>query len=427
MKKHAIGVAIALGMTISCAQAQDNPPYENWVGVFGQYYNADSDKNPPVGGLDTGKGFGGEVGFRFDPQWAVRFELGRVLISNDIASWRDDDGTQIGVDAMYFLEDDLAYLYGGLRDQSLNNDDYRMAAMGVGKHWEVSEKWRVITELGYYFDFGQGFKDYSAKVGVAYLFGSPAPKSNPDSDKDGIYDAVDRCPSTPMGTKVDATGCNVDMDGDGVLNAADKCPATPAGSVVDAMGCAIKDADNDGVLDADDSCPNTEAGVKVNAKGCAVALDSDNDGVLDSQDKCLNTPMTDKVDSDGCSVFEEKEVSMELDILFPNNSSVISNPDSAKIMEFVAFMKRYPNTQAVIEGHSSAVGNADYNQFLSEKRAQSIKALLVEDYRVDASRLEAVGYGESQLKDTSNTPEAHRINRRIEVKVTALVEEKVAR
>lgn len=429
MKKIALCVAAALTVAAASVQAQEAPPYENWVGGFAQYYNADGTKNEPVGGLSDGKGFGAEVGFRFDPAWALRFELGRVLIGHDSGNPQalDDDGTQMGADVMYFLENDAAYLFTGLREQSLISESYRMANVGIGKHWEVSDNIRVITEAAAYHDFGQGHNEFSAKLGLAYIFGAPKTISNPDSDGDGVYDAVDRCPSSPIGQQVDATGCNIDMDGDGVLNAQDQCPMTPAGSKVDARGCAIKDADNDGVLDANDSCPNTAAGVKVNAKGCALNLDTDNDGVLDSKDKCLGTPMSDKVDATGCSVFEKKEVSVSLDMLFANNSSIITNPDSARLQEFVAFMKRYPNTQAVIEGHSSAVGDANYNQMLSEKRAKSVRTLLINDYDVDPARLQAIGYGESRLKNTDNTAEAHRVNRRIEVKVSALVETKATR
>ncbi len=434
MKKLNLCIAAALTVGLSNvgfnhANAQEAPPYESWVGGFAQYYNADSNKHEPIGGLEDGKGFGLEAGFRFDPSWAIRFELGRVLLNhdnnNDLAL--DDDGTQIGADMMYFLEDDVAYLFSGLREQSLGVDDYRMASLGVGKHWVAGDNWRVITELATYYDFGQGHNEFSAKVGLAYIFGANKAVANPDSDGDGVYDAVDRCPGTPAGTQVDATGCNIDMDGDGVLNAQDQCPMTPKGTKVDATGCAIKDGDNDGVIDANDSCPNTAPGVQVNAKGCAVDLDTDNDGVLDSRDKCLNTPSTDRVDADGCSIFEQREVSVGLDILFPNNSSEITNPDDADITEFADFMQRFPNTQAVIEGHTSAVGEAAYNQFLSEKRANAVRDLLINRYGIDAGRLEAVGFGETQLKDTDNTAEAHRINRRIEVSVTALVESKVAR
>lgn len=458
MKKFTLCVASAITMMCSAAQAQEAAPYETWVGGFAQYYSADSDKHEPIGGLDDGRGFGAEVGFRFDPSWAIRFEVGRLLIdkSSSVPLALADDGTQIGADMMYFLEDDLAYLFGGLREQSLQANSYRMGNVGVGKHWEVADNWRVITELAGYHDFGQGYKEMGLKLGVAYVFGTNKTTQNPDSDNDGVYDAVDRCPNTPAGTQVDATGCNIDMDGDGVLNAQDQCPTTKPGVRVDENGCAFKDADNDGVVDANDkcpntkpgaevdamgcadsdndgvidmndSCPNTPAGTKVNVKGCAVDLDLDSDGVLDSQDKCLGTPMTDKVDADGCSIFEQNEVSISLDILFANNSSVVSNPDSPRIQEVAEFMNRFPNTQAVVEGHSSAVGEASYNQFLSEKRAQAVRTLLIEDYGIDADRLEAVGYGESRLKDSSNTAEAHRVNRRIEMKVTATVEVKATR
>lgn len=429
MKKLTLCVAAALTAVASTASAQEAPPYENWVGVFGQYYSADRMKNPEFGGLTDGSGFGIEAGFRFDPSWAMRFEISRLLLDseNDNPFASDDDGTQLGADVMYFIEDDAAYFFGGLRSQSLNADSYRMATAGVGKHWELNENVRVITEVAAYHDFGQKYHEYSAKIGLAYIFGANTVVANPDSDSDGVYDAIDRCPATPAGTQVDATGCNIDMDGDGVLNGQDQCPMTTPGVNVDAKGCEIKDADNDGVVDAMDSCPNTAPGVEVNVKGCAVDLDTDNDGILDSRDNCLGTPMTDKVDADGCSIFEKKEVSVALDMLFGNNSSVITNPDSARIEEFVAFMNRFPNTQAVIEGHSSAVGDADYNMMLSKKRAQSVRTLLINEYRLDSGRIEAIGFGETQLKDKGNTAAANRINRRIEVKVTALVEEKVER
>ncbi|MDT0583501.1 MULTISPECIES: OmpA family protein [Alteromonadaceae] len=429
MKRSLLFSAIALAVASANIQAQEAPAYENWVGGFAQYYSPDSEKPEPLGYLDNGHTFGGELGFRFDPQWAVRFELSRIFLDMQGPNrpGNGDDGTMLGADAMYFLEDDVAYLFGGLREQSIE-DSYRMLSYGVGKHWEASENVRVITELAGYRDFGQAYNEYSVKLGLAYIFGqADSTPVRKDSDNDGVYDAVDRCPTTPAGVQVDATGCNVDTDGDGVLNTADQCPNTPAGTTVTSNGCALKDADKDGVLDANDSCPNTPAGTEVNAKGCAVDLDKDGDGVLDSKDKCLDTPMTDKVDADGCSVLVEKEVSIALDVLFANNSSQIENPESAKILEFVEFMQRYGNTNAVVEGHTSSVGRAEYNQFLSQKRADSVRQMLITKYGIAAERLTAVGYGETQLKDPANTAEAHRVNRRIEVKVSAKVKTKATR
>lgn len=429
MKRSMLFTAVALATLSTTTIAQEAPPYENWVGGFAQFYSPDSDKPEPLGYLDDGKTLGGEIGFRFDPNWGIRFEISRIFLDmvGPNRPGFGDDGIMLGADAMYFLDDDVAYLFGGLREQSIE-DSYRMANYGIGKHWEVSENVRVITELAGYFDFGEAHKEYSAKLGLAYIFGqsTPAPVRK-DTDNDGVYDAVDRCPNSLAGAQVDATGCSIDTDNDGVLNSADQCPNTRAGAKVSPTGCEIKDADNDGVLDMNDSCPNTPAGTKVNVKGCAEDLDLDNDGVLDSKDKCLDTPMTDKVDSDGCSILIEKEVSVALDVLFANNSSSIENPDSAKILEFVEFMKRYGNTDAVVEGHTSSVGSAEYNQFLSQKRADSVKQLLVSTYGIDAARLKAVGYGETQLKDTANTKAAHKVNRRIEIKVSAKVKTKAMR
>ncbi|HEX5387450.1 MAG TPA: OmpA family protein [Gemmatimonadales bacterium] len=130
--------------------------------------------------------------------------------------------------------------------------------------------------------------------------------SQRDSDTDGVKDNVDKCPNTPAGEKVDADGCadsQKDADGDGVLNTVDKCPNTPSGEQVDADGCAAsqRDADGDGVMDNADKCPNTPAGEKVDANGCSQSqLDADGDGVPDASDQCANTPKGTPVDANGC-------------------------------------------------------------------------------------------------------------------------------
>jgi OmpA-OmpF porin, OOP family len=72
-----------------------------------------------------------------------------------------------------------------------------------------------------------------------FLAGMAGPKmAKPlDSDGDGVYDNLDRCPGTPRGVKVDTRGCPIDTDGDGVPDYLDKCPNTPKGATVDARGC----------------------------------------------------------------------------------------------------------------------------------------------------------------------------------------------
>ncbi len=65
-----------------------------------------------------------------------------------------------------------------------------------------------------------------------------------DSDGDGVYDYLDKCPNTPKGDPVDASGCTVvaaplDSDGDGVYDHLDQCPGTPKGAKVDERGCWV--------------------------------------------------------------------------------------------------------------------------------------------------------------------------------------------
>jgi outer membrane protein OmpA-like peptidoglycan-associated protein/outer membrane protein W len=92
-------------------------------------------------------------------------------------------------------------------------------------------------------------------VGIGYRFGGkPAPAPLPvtaaapvaippplDSDGDGVPDSIDRCPNTPRGVKVDASGCPLDSDNDGVPDYLDQCPGTPPGLKVDANGCEIEE------------------------------------------------------------------------------------------------------------------------------------------------------------------------------------------
>jgi outer membrane protein OmpA-like peptidoglycan-associated protein len=57
-------------------------------------------------------------------------------------------------------------------------------------------------------------------------------------------------------------------------------------------------------------------------------------------------------------------------------------------------LKAKPDLQIRIAGHTSAAGSDEYNQALSERRAESVKAYLVNEGGIDANRLSTIGYGE---------------------------------
>ncbi|KXI30238.1 OmpA family protein [Paraglaciecola hydrolytica] len=392
MKKISLASSILLALSMQ-AFADPGQEGDKWIGVFGEVYSTDKEKSGFPDYMNDATGFGAEAGFRFDPQWAARLEYSHLDI-NAKAPGTDLTGKRYGVDALYFLPNDMLYVFGGVKHFKTSGSD-NVFSFGLGKHWSLNDNLKVLTEVAAYNDFSDGYNDIGLKIGLAYSFGSaaapapaPAPKVPKDSDKDGVYDDADKCANTPVGNKVDASGCDIDSDNDGVLNTIDLCPNTPAGT-------------------------------PVGAKGCSLALDADEDGVLDANDQCANTPITDKVDAAGCSIFMEQEVSQNLTIHFANNSSIIKKAEVTEIQEFVDFMNRYPNTDTVIEGHSSAPGSSEYNLMLSEKRANAVRALLITKFGIAADRITAVGFGETQLLDSASNEAADAKNRRITAKVSA--------
>ena len=134
-----------------------------------------------------------------------------------------------------------------------------------------------------------------------------------DEDGDGVKDEFDKCPGTPAGEKVDASGCSqsqFDADNDGVPDYLDVCSDTPSDESADANGCSPsqKDDDDDGVNNKIDICPGTPKGEKVDGYGCTrIQSDPDGDGVHKLDDLCPNTPKGRIVDNTGCAIKNNDE------------------------------------------------------------------------------------------------------------------------
>lgn len=234
-----------------------------------------------------------------------------------------------------------------------------------------------------------------------------------DSDKDGVYDGLDKCPGTPAGMKVDANGCPPDSDGDGVTDDLDKCPNTPKGAKVDKDGCPL-DSDKDGVYDGLDKCPDTPAGVKVDKNGCP--YDSDYDGVPDSLDKCPGTPRGIKVDATGCPFEKRITEKITLHINYASNSY---EPDAQAKKDLDAIAPRiiaYPETRVEIRGFTDDQGTEEHNLTLSQNRAEGVMAYL-KSKGVPEGQMIAKGYGEDPkyFVGDNKTAEGRRENRRVEL------------
>lgn len=111
-----------------------------------------------------------------------------------------------------------------------------------------------------------------------------------------------------------------------------------------------------------------------------VATDSDGDGIYDTEDQCANTPSQHVVDARGCTVYEEVVYSHQLTIYYDNNSSLIDASYANKIRELIDFANQHQIKHMLLVGHTSAVGEDKYNQWLSEQRAKSLQQVLIKHY-----------------------------------------------
>lgn len=138
--------------------------------------------------------------------------------------------------------------------------------------------------------------------------------------------------------------------------------------------------------------------------------DDDKDGVLNSKDKCPKTPAGHKVDKDGCTKL------VTLRVNFETASYKVDAASQPEVRAFAEFLKEMPNYNAKIVGHTDSVGSDKDNQKLSENRANSVKAFIVQE-GIDAKRVITEGKGEKSPVATNDTKEGKAQNRRIEAEL----------
>jgi outer membrane protein OmpA-like peptidoglycan-associated protein len=257
----------------------------------------------------------------------------------------------------------------------------------------------------------------------------PPPKPAPpkDSDGDGITDDVDQCPDKPAGAHPDPApdrkGCPAgDADLDGVTDDADKCPNEAQGAWPDPdrPGCPDKDDDGDGVPNHQDQCPAEAAGLMPDPqrKGCP-APDRDHDFVPDAVDACPDKPgaPNDDPKKNGCPglvLIEAGQIHINRPVFFATDKDTILKKSFPVLKAVGDALKSTPGVRKVsIEGHTDDRGNADHNLELSQRRADSVRAWLIE-HGIEAERLEAKGYGSTQPIRTNKTNKGRAENRRVQ-------------
>lgn len=144
-----------------------------------------------------------------------------------------------------------------------------------------------------------------------------------------------------------------------------------------------------------------------------VNLDSDGDGVLDRNDRCPNTLPGAEVDEYGC-VVADQTITLE-NIQFEFNSAKLTPRAEASLNKVVQSLRDQTNTLVEVAGHTDSQGNDGYNLRLSGQRAESVRRYLVQG-GINASRITAQGYGETQPVASNATEAGRAQNRRVELK-----------
>jgi len=148
------------------------------------------------------------------------------------------------------------------------------------------------------------------------------------------------------------------------------------------------------------------------------AIVADADRVLDRAPSCED--LLEYLDADSnCGTGDKVEVTGDriiLDdrVLFDTDRAHVHGEGRAVIRAIAKAAEQHPEWQTItIEGHTDTRGDDDYNQALSERRAERARDVLIRA-GFPADRVKAVGYGRSKPRDAGTTDDAHQRNRRVE-------------
>jgi len=210
-----------------------------------------------------------------------------------------------------------------------------------------------------------------------------------DFDGDGVFDRVDYCNNTPKGCTVDQWGCQSDSDGDGVCDGLDRCPGTAAGMEVDEHGCSSNQRAT-GRVQAPPAEPPREIEKPAPRPMPATAPGSESERQL----------------------IESGRIRLE-NVYFETNSALLLPESETSLREAGEALEKFPDLRIEVEGHTDTRGSDAHNLRLSQGRAATVRAWLLEHYRLRGENLVAKGYGERRPETKERNAEELLRNRRV--------------
>lgn len=271
--------------------------------------------------------------------------------------------------------------YGAVNySPKINSKNMSVIDFGVGAKYWLTDNIALRLDVRDNMIYDDQIHNIGTTMGVVFAFGGTSNTATTPVDK-----KVEAAPTAPL-----------DSDADGVFDTLDKCPGTPAGVSVGRDGCPL-DSDRDGVADYLDKCPATPAGVSVGKDGCPLVVE-----------KLVILAAEPKAEEKVVAFVSEKKAEVIIlafeDIHFDFNQSTLKPEAQAILKRNVQLLKENPKAKIRVAGYSSASGTQEYNQSLSERRAKAVQEYLVNEGVITRERLTTIGYGETHPAEFEAAP-----------------------
>ena len=109
-------------------------------------------------------------------------------------------------------------------------------------------------------------------------------------------------------------------------------------------------------------------------------------------------------------------VNFSSQLLFDSGKSQLESGAYDRLRSLARTLNNYPESQVIVKGHTDSVGDENFNQRLSEDRADRVRAFLVSE-GVSPSRITAIGFGESMPVASNDNEAGRQQNRRVEIEI----------
>jgi outer membrane protein OmpA-like peptidoglycan-associated protein len=138
--------------------------------------------------------------------------------------------------------------------------------------------------------------------------------------------------------------------------------------------------------------------------------------MMDNQERDMREALA---ESEAAAIRREGDliaISLKGDVTFDYDSAAVRPGLYSEIDRISNVLIKYPKTVILVEGHTDSSGSENYNMDLSQRRADSVKNLIVQS-GVSSARIETMPYGESMPIADNSTETGRAMNRRVEIKV----------